>query len=176
MMMSTALTSPRMVPSRPSACEDLLEQVADLGPQRDGLLVDGDGAAVQRKDQVVAGGDCLLEEMFERCGRGLVAVERGARVVKDEVVGAQCERCEQLRACRIMAIHGAHSDARLGGDGGHRHPLALAPDGDRRGSQNALAVGYGIAAQGASATVGFGDCPRHLQEIRPARRTGRPLC
>jgi hypothetical protein len=30
----------------PSACKDPLEQVADLGPERDGLLIDTDGPAV----------------------------------------------------------------------------------------------------------------------------------
>ena len=57
--------------------------------KRGDLLVVDDGAAVEREDELVAGRDRLFEELRERRGRGLVAQRGGARVLEDEVEGAQ---------------------------------------------------------------------------------------
>jgi hypothetical protein len=75
-----------------SAGEDLLEQLPDLGAERDDLLVMDDGAAVEGQDQLIAGRDCLFEELLEGRGGRLVAERGGARVLQDELEGAHRQR------------------------------------------------------------------------------------
>ena len=53
----------------------------------------------------------------------------------------------RARARRVVAVEGSDPDARLLGDCCHRHFLAVAPDRDRGGGEDAFAVGRGVASQ-----------------------------
>jgi hypothetical protein len=133
-------------PVATSAGKDVFEQVADLGPQPDGRLVEADGATVQGEDEIVAGRDRLLEEALERVGGRPIAVGGGACVVKDEAVGALRQGRHEVRACRVVAVQGADPDPGVVGDGGHRHLLAFVLDRDRGSCEHAIAVGCRVAS------------------------------
>ncbi|MGA2928227.1 MAG: hypothetical protein ABSG43_19965 [Solirubrobacteraceae bacterium] len=76
-------------PVAASTDEDLLELVPDLGPERDDFLVINDRAPVKGEDQIIACRDRPVEELLECRGGGLVAQRGGARMLKDELEGAQ---------------------------------------------------------------------------------------
>ena len=86
-------------PVAASAGEDLFEQVPDFGLKRDDLLVVDDRAAVEGQDEFAAGRDRLFEELGQCRGSRVVALGGGARVLQDEVEGAQ--RQSRQRADRV---------------------------------------------------------------------------
>ena len=134
-------------PVTASAGEYLLEEVSDLGLERDDLVVMDDGAAVEREDELVAGRDRLFEESRKGRGGRLVALCGGTRVLKDEMEGAEGQRGQEGRARRVVAVDGSDPNTGLLGDRCHRDFLAVAPDRDRGGGEDAFAVGRGVTSQ-----------------------------
>ena len=141
-----------------SAGQNLFEEVLDFGLKRADLLVVDDGAAMEWEDEFVAGGDRLFEELDEGSRGRLVAQCGDPCVLEHEVEGAQRQRCEEGAACGLVAVEGSDPGTRLLGDGCHRHSLAVAPDGDRGGSEDGVAIGRGVTAQPA----GIGLCLRRV--------------
>jgi hypothetical protein len=158
-------------PVAASAGEDLFEDVSDLGLKRDDLVVMDDRAAVEREDELVAGRDRVVKELRECCGGRLVAQRGGARVLQDETERAPGESGEEGGARREVAVDGSDSDSCLVGDRRHRHFLAVAPDGDRGGGEDAFAVGCGVASRSPRGASCVCRCFGHPRDHRASSET-----
>ena len=147
MMMSIGVASGRIVPSRRPRARTCSSSFLISVRSATIFLVIDDGAAVEGEDQLVACRDRLFEELLECRGGRVVAMRGGARVLQDELEGAQSQRRQEGRARRVVAVEGSDPDARLVGDRRHWHSVAVAPDRDRGGGEDALAIGCGVTAQ-----------------------------
>jgi hypothetical protein len=148
-----------------SSAQDLFNGGVHLGPETDGVLVEGYRAAVHGQHELGTVFNGLVYKATEGVDPRISAGNSALGRVENKPERPECERCQKVLARRIAPVESGDTYSGVRGDGGNGYAGSFSPDCCRRGGQYAVAIRCSVASKLTSPGAGCLCVPTALAHM-----------